>query len=304
MRQIPEHLRCSIRGLRLKNALASSVFIAIFLAPLGSLRADHTTTIIRSVEWLVDNSEQIVIVKHDESSLGKFEVLHRVKGTANSLTGPIKKDERIGYPYLDAYSGELFSLLFLNKKQQLLAQIGLARKWNGDMGWKKSFYGVDQFGNLLLSESTLMRAIENRLTTSSGPRLPYIENSVFYPSKTTGVFVYVPNGFPLNNADETHFLEVPFDAKRRDYYLSKLTSGTAAARINAISELSRFKDDKKSAAAISRATTVDDVMPSFGDLRWTRIVDVDSLSLLNSEDVRQAAKQALESSRRSRRGHP
>lgn len=145
-------------------------------------------------------------------------------------------------------------------------------------------YGVTQYGDLILTPSDLLHLAQTRVRTGPGTALAHGSNSS--PADRGGV--WAPSDFPLETSDESYLLIVPSTVERRDHYIEVLRTGDATSRIQAIRELSRFVD-QKSVAAIHEAKDVREVMPGCR-YSWER----QCVEVLTSEDVRLAAKNALD----------
>lgn len=226
-----------------------------------------------SIEWLVDESDVIAIVL-DKETPAEQKVLKTIKG----------RSESVDWHNLEMASGDGFlappsriprnlnhkervRLMFIRGRGELLQSVSLERSENiasvnqtshpdykpyPRLGVETKLYGVTQYGELLLTESKLFRAIEDRMKIANRP-IPLRPNCGKHLGGNGALPArYAPESFALNNDDETYYLVVPYDASRRDHFLSLLANGDAAEKLYAIRELAIF-DDASSTNAIENA---------------------------------------------------
>lgn len=271
-----QHLQHFLRGSYLR-----SPSVVRYLMVLGFLICCNATTAqgqekqlgMMSIEWLVDESDVIAIVLEKETP-AKQKVLKTLKGRSESvdwhnlemasrdgfLTPPSQIPRNLNHK-------ERVRLMFVRGRDELLQAVSLERsesiasvnqtthpdyKPYPRLGFETKLYGVTQFGELLLTESKLFRAIEDRMKIAHRP-IPlrpscgkHLGGDGALPAR------YAPESFALNNDDETYYLVVPYDASRRDHFLSLLSNGDAAEKLCAIRELAIF-DDASFTIAIERA---------------------------------------------------
>ncbi len=156
------------------------------------------------------------------------------------------------------------------------------------LGVETKLYGVTQFGELLLTETQLFRAISKRMNTTREPLNLRPGCGQHLGGNGTLPARYAPEQFPLNNDDEVYYQVVPYDTSRRDHFLSQLQNGDAAEKIYAIRELAVFSDDSaeqaiEAAADCSEARDVFHFEKTSGEV-----------VTLTAADVRNAAKAELQ----------
>lgn len=278
-----EHLKSPKQHLQhfLRGSYLRSPSVVRYLMVLGFLIWSNATSVkgqekelgILSIEWLVDESDVIAIVL-EKQTLTEQKVLKTIKGRSESidwhnlemasgdgfLTPPSQIPRNLNHK-------ERVRLMFIRGRGELLQAVSLERsesiasvnqtthpdyKPYPRLGFETKLFGVTQFGELLLTESKLFRAIEDRVKIAHRP-IPlrpscgkHLGGDGALPAR------YAPESFPLNNDDETYYLVVPYDASRRDHFLSLLANGDAAEKLYAIRELAIF-DDASSTNAIEGA---------------------------------------------------
>jgi hypothetical protein len=291
--------------------------IIAWLTATSELHADYNAHHIRTVEWLVDNSDIIVVVVggDEEKKQKPTKIIRTLKGDANEIVYPLQNSwgspNWTSWPFVCQGPARV---LFIRGKYEILQSIKFVRPIPNPLAERtilhvdRRTYGVTQYGDLLLTETSLLDAIEKRLKEGPSQTLPVHKNiryrllgsstRTIYASDKKGapkitisvkppVIVPVSSDFPFETTDETYYLIVPFTAERRDHFIKVLQSKDAAARIHAIRELSYF-DDEKAMQAIRDATECDDATPAF-QRSWR-----EEIKLLTSADVRAKAKSTLE----------
>jgi len=313
MKLSSDHLHCW-------PALALAItFATSFLS--SKLYADYNVSKIRTVEWLVDNSDVIVVVLggNEECKGEPATIVQTLKGDASNIVYPLQKSSGgQGFSRWEPNSRGPARLVFIRGKFELLQAIKLARpipnlnvERNAINVGRRTF-GVSQYGDLLLTETALFDAIVLRLKRRRGQTLTAKKSSegilrgsdhvLIHPPdrKRTPLvtlrvrrnfLVPAPDDFPFETTDETYFLIVPFTVERRDHFMRVLQTGNASARILAITELSYF-DDEKATQAIRDVLTCTEVSPAFKPGIWSHNKKLEVL--LTTEDVRAAAKRALD----------
>ena len=180
----------------LETSCSVVLFLAALLVPLA--KADLKVSTMSSVEWLVDESRFIVIAEFEsENNFDNPEIVRTIKGDADQLRLPIKSDETTNKS-CGAYGCGKVRLLYMKDDSTVLDCVRLARPKSVDPNLNLSVYGVTQFGELLLSESALYRAIDVRARTMKNPTLDMVSKHV----------PLAPVNFPLNASNELFALRV------------------------------------------------------------------------------------------------
>jgi hypothetical protein len=261
--------------------------LVFWIAGAASVKADLNIYCIRSIEWLVDNSEVIAVVRESEDDeRDEPTVLRTLKGDVSRIKWPLKKSPHDGLSYYGPPSDGPVRLVFVRGTSELLGGVKLGRwRYSRDAGKIYDvWYGVTQYGDLLLTESDMFRAIDAQLRVGPSQPIERKKDSLFY--ERSGI--EAPRTFPLEDVNETYVLIVPFNVARRDHYLSVLRTGDAAERIHAIHELSQLID-QKSLDAIREATRCGNVMPAY-EFRWSDR----SVHELTANDVRRTVNAVLQ----------
>ncbi len=238
-----------------------------------------------SIEWLVDESDTIAIVREPEKAQdGNPKILRCLKGKAESIVWPLipRKTRWEDYKNCVPPSAGPVRILFIRGSSQLLQAVSLGRKRSFQkIDWTKfssyepipihgigpTLYGVTQFGDLLLTESSLYAAIDARLKLDLEPvklrENPYgVFETLASDLGVTGdrKFAYCStmNDFPLAWTDDTYLIVVPFDTHRRDYFIKQLKTAPIGEKIYAIHQLAGMMD-ATAQAAIQAAVQSDEV---------------------------------------------
>lgn len=230
------------------------LFVCLLLA--SPVHADLTIYKMYSIEWLVDTCDHIAIVRFesDQGFTGP-QIVKTFKGDPQTFRWPMAPVEDETTYIMSQATGKL-RLLFVRGQSALVQSIKLARYRDiKSPSVPGAMYGVDQYGELLLSESALYRCIEQRLASSKTHSVARVhqDGSSLSIDKYPIVFGATPWTFPLQNTDEMYSLRVPSDEDRRDHFLELLKQGDAVEKIFAIEELSKMKDANAHAAV--RAAT-------------------------------------------------
>ena len=143
-------------------------------------------------------------------------------------------------------------------------------------------FGVDQYGDLILSQNDLLERVASRIKVGTGHTLPL--RAVWHHARQRSG-VEAPYDFPLETNGITYVLIVPFTEERRDHFLELLRTGDAIEQLRAIFELKQF-DDEKAFNAIKAAAQQDKVRLGFRYNQGGRQV-------VTSSDVRTAAQLAI-----------
>lgn len=231
-------------------------------------RADLNERYIITVEWLVDHSDSIVVVRApttrsiDADDLTKFTVIEQLKGDKYEKDREVGKLEfsepRIGQGAFRPKWEGITRLLFI-EENELIQSVGLERhnKFDQYPTWEEAVYGVSQYGELLLSSSELFRAV--RIRIEEGPGKPLLR----FGANANRQGVRAPQTFPLETNGVTYVLAVPITEQRRNHYIEVSRQGNARERMHAITELAAF-GDAKSVRAIEELTHVQDVDVWYG----------------------------------------
>lgn len=210
--------------------------------------ADLNMYKIYSVEYLVDISDAILIARFDnEDGYVNPKIVKIIKGNSKDLAWPLFPEE--GDATFMSWIGKgKERLLFVRGHSQLVQAIGLARQKSiNQTDLYRTVFGVTQYGELLLTESSLYKCIDERLRATKTPIIPSRRN---YSMRSGLAVVYgeTSEDFPLTNDSEIHCLVVPSDENRRDHFLEMLKNGDAVEKMFAIGALSSFKDAQSEAA--------------------------------------------------------
>lgn len=272
-------------------------FLFGFIFALGSCgitpdvsRADVEYRCIRSIEWLIDNSDVIVIARYKSADDDSPEIVHSFKGKEADVLFPLARFETWEIKTLDPSSNGLNRVLFIRGNSQLLSQIDIVRSSkNQPIGWAyKMVYGITQYGNAIMTEGELFTAIQNRVSKPPKSKdLGSLRTAFLHESDLPGAFVGGPPGFFLNHDDWWFFVEVPFNEERRNYFLELAKSSVHPREIIwAIDELRYFEDDGTAKSAIEEIVKDRSrkLVPAF------RSGKSDTITLLN---VREHAWKAL-----------
>lgn len=273
------------------NHLSLSVCLTAVLFPARAM-ADLGTRMMYSVEWLVDESDTIVIVRDAQNPEQDHPtVIKCLKGKVDSIVWPLAPLVTRWPDYKNCVppAAGPVRLLFIRKSSLLLQSVSLGRKKTVPaIGWNEFFtqhdpipiagihstlYGVTQYGDLLLTESSLYAAIEDRIKLSRTPiqvrTHSYAineQNSLETDLKDSDKSTYSssPNHFPLNHTDEIYSIIVPSDTHRRDYYVNILRNGSTFDKIYAVNELAVMMDPLAQ-AAFRTATQSDKIGLRYGE---------------------------------------
>lgn len=275
-----------------------SLFAWLVLAFISErAMADLDTRMMYSVEWLVDESDTIVIVRDAQNPEQDHpKVIKCLKGKVDSIVWPLSPLLTRWPDYKNCVppAAGPVRLLFIRKSSLLLQSVSLGRKKTVPaIGWNEFFtqhdpipiagihstlYGVTQYGELLLTESSLYGAIEDRIKLSRNPiqvrTHSYAineQNSLEADLKESDKFAYstTPNQFPLNHTDEIYSIIVPSDTHRRDYYVNLLRNGSTFDKIYAVNELAVMMDPLAQ-AAVRTAMQSDEIGLRYGEEQSTQ----------------------------------
>ena len=259
--------------------------LVIWIAGTGSLKADLYQSCIRTVEWLVDNSDVIAVTRKSPDAEGdEPTVLRTLKGDAARIKRPLERPRLEGCTYYEPPTDGPVRLIFVRGRSELLGSVKLGRERLEGTKVYDILYGVTQYGSLLVTQSDLFDAIDVRLRSGPGRAIARKEDSPHF--KRSGI--EAPRSFPLEDSDDTYVLIVPFTVARRDHYIEELKSGDAEERLHAIYELYQLVDTK-ALSAIRDATTCRNVEPTY-DFTWSSR----TVRVLRTQHVRKAARIAMD----------
>lgn len=243
---------------------------------------------IGSIEWLVDNSDVVAIVKYpQEGNQGPPTVVRALKGDTERLDTPLEYPP--GSPTFTSFSSNgSASLIFVQGSSKLLAEIAIARPTPEGYSPEVEdiYYGVTQYEEVLLTQSAFLRAVASRIQSGPGQLLP----SKHKHHKDERHFPLRPKqGFPIGAAEVDYTILVSLSVELRDHFIEVLRTGDASDRIHAIDVLVAF-DDEAAVQAIRDATQCRDVLASY-----VYNLGNGSLDVLTTEDVKARARHALDS---------
>ena len=199
--------------------LRFALFTFLCLSPLRPLHADLNQHMVRTTEWLVDHSTVICIANFsDEGGNPKPKVLQTIKGDSKALTWPLKEADFDGYHYLGPPATGTVRLLFVGENHELWQAVDLGRHPISSPTLHQVFYGVSQYGEVLLTESSLMDAIRTHMAAQPGTLVKRRNTSTHFSRSG----IEAPRSFPFENGGETFVLVVDFNTGRRDYYIKQL----------------------------------------------------------------------------------
>ncbi len=233
----------------------------------------YTFSVLYSVEWLVDESNVILVAEYaDEETDTNPKVLRTLKGQQEAVQWPLTKAIRRADALLPDSAGR-FRLLFIRGNAELLQSVKLNRGYTQEPSIREAFLGISQFGTLFLSETDFLRAIKQRIR---GPRTaPVARYRNIYEIKPEEGWITSTSEFPLETGEDYFSIMVPSDEERRDYFLQQLEEGNVQEKTTALYELASFKDER-SAEAIVKAMKCDyaesvHTFPSEpDDAKWVR----------------------------------
>lgn len=263
------------------------LILMLCLCSPGTAHGDLNQYMVRTTEWLVDHSSVICVAEFDDEKPNSIrKVLTTIKGDATALNRTPKKPSFDGYPYFAPPAGGAVRLLFIGENQELWQAVTLRRYPTERPTLHDVFYGVDQYGQIHLTESSLMDAIRAHMAAKPSKSVTRRKSSPHFGRSG----IEAPPYFPFESGGETFVLVVDFTERRRDFYLSQLKSGDCAERLHAIRELSQL-EDTMAHAAIEAATRASGVSPSHM-LQWS-YRGVPHQSDRPDDMVRNAARDAL-----------
>lgn len=251
---------------------------------------DLNQYMVRTTEWLVEHSSLVCVAEFEDAKSDVVrQVLYTFKGDSKALKAPLKKPAFDGYHYFAPQANGLVRVLFIGDDQTLWQSVGLTKSLLDTPTLYDVFYGVNQFGNIHLTESALLTAIRAQINAEPTKPVRRYEGSTH--SKRSGI--NAPAEFPFECSDETFVLVVDFTERRRDYYLQHLKEGNFAERLHALHELSQL-DDPLAKAAIEAATKASNIDPYF-----SFAFDNRPASEQRQELIRSIARRAMEKINRS-----
>jgi hypothetical protein len=130
------------------------VVLAIaFMARESTLAIGQTYTfpVVYSVEWLVDESNAIVVCQYEnESDEVVAKIIRTLKGDAESIRWPLNKLAVHKETLLPSSKGRV-RLLFIRGNSELLQMVELGRGYTQEPSIRKAFLGISQYGQLYLT---------------------------------------------------------------------------------------------------------------------------------------------------------
>lgn len=262
---------------------------------LTSMRAaygDYHQYTILTTEWLVDHSSVICIAEFDDDKSEKTDSFRRVvrtfKGDAKTLKWPLKDaEDLVNYCYYGPSPRGKMRLLFIGENGVLWQAVELGREQSRfDLFLADVFYGTNQYGQIHLTESSLISSIRDHLDSPPSKRVAQRSTATFFDRSG----VTAPLYFPFETNNETYVLIVDFTEQRRDYFLKLLQTGDCAERLHAIGQLAQF-DDPVALAGIEAATRASGVEPSH--IFALKDPGIDVAPVAPDDMVRTAARNAL-----------
>ncbi len=183
----------------------------------------YTFSVLYSVEWLVDESNVILIAEYaDEVTDVKPKILRTLKGQQEVVQWPLTKAIlRAGAMQPD--SAGRIRLLFIRGTAELLQSVKLNRDYTREPSIREAFLGVSQFESLLLSETDFLRAVKQRVRAPRTATVARYQN--IYQIKPEEGWTTSTNEFPLQTGEDYFSIVVPSDEARQDYFLQQLEEG-------------------------------------------------------------------------------
>lgn len=254
--------------------------------------ADLESRILYSVEWLVDNSDVIAIVRHGEDAMPTDPiVLRTLKGTNKPLGKQLRYRKFDGNDFRSEPVNGHAAIIFVRGSSEVLSETVIARQVPEGYApnLKDIYYGVTQFGKVLVSQAELIEAVESRVESGPSPLLMPRDKPGYSRSQNATDFnMYSLVGFALTVGEVEYGIRVSLSVERRDHYIKVLRKGNAAERISAVGYLLDF-DDEQALQALREATECNDVTPAYMADRG-----YGALKALTADHVRKRAQRAVE----------
>ncbi len=208
----------------------------------------YTFSVLYSVEWLVDESNVILIAEYaDEVTDVKPKILRTLKGQQEVVQWPLTKAIlRAGA--LQPDSAGRIRLLFIRGTAELLQSVKLNRDYTREPSIREAFLGVSQFESLLLSETDFLRAVKQRVRAPRTATVARYQN--IYQIKPEEGWTTSTNEFPLQTGEDYFSIVVPSDEARQDYFLQQLEEGNVQEKTTALYELASFKGERATEAIV------------------------------------------------------
>lgn len=208
----------------------------------------YTFSVLYSVEWLVDESNVIIIAEYaDEETDAKPKILRTLKGQPEVVQWPLTKTLLRADALRPGSAGRI-RLLFIRGNAELLQSVQLNRGYTREPSIREAFLGVSQFGTLFLSETDFLRAIKRRVR---GPRTATVARyQNIYEIKPEEGWIASTSEFPLETGEDYFSIMVPSDEERRDHFLQQLEEGNVQEKTTALYELASFKDERSTEAIV------------------------------------------------------
>lgn len=200
--------------------------------------ADLYQPYVRTVEWLVDHSDTILVYQISQDGQS-YAAVRSFKGDVSEIKFPLKPPIHDGRDYLQKPAKGNFRLAFIKATNQVIFETDLAREpVMAHPGLFRILYGVSQYGDLIVTQQSLFASIRKRV--KDGPGDLFTRNKRRPHTSHSGT--EAPRDFPFESGDYTYVLLVPFTKERRDYHLHRLQTGSASERVDAIRNLKDFGD--------------------------------------------------------------
>lgn len=236
--------------------------VAILVIVPQANASDLEEFYVRSVEWLTHNSSLIVVANYSNSE--NTPTVERVlKGNQEGVDWPLKPpvfhnpENNHTLIYSPPSDGNI-RLLFIAGSGRLLQSVRLDREQQVNRpAMHDVLYGVDQFGNAILSQSELFKCVIENIATKP----------VYLATRKTGwtalEAVSTPPQFSLKNNGDCYYLVVPFTQERQKHFVDLLADGDASERFYAISQLANFIDESSWSEIEAAAELDSTVAPSY-----------------------------------------
>lgn len=250
---------------------------------------DLSRSTLLSIDWLVDESSVIVVARFpDAENKNEFagrrieakpELIRTIKGSFEDLQWPLEMPFEIQLgQHAGPPVGGRVRLLFIRGTSELLQSVKLGRDYNFPPTLWDKWHGITQFGEMLLTESALYHAIDERLQAQR-PSAP-----------NTLIHVDISRDALLQVHSDRLWLRVPAGLERRDHYIKLLKSGDAAERIYSIRLLAKMNDEQAT-AAIRAAVHCEHVTPVYHDQgigggSWPEEWNTDSVRAAAAEAIK------------------
>jgi hypothetical protein len=248
----------------MKNAIYRLCLLAIASTLVPSARADLNSYFVRSLEWLTDSSDVIVIVEITQSSS------HKIATTQTVIKGPAQSRLQ-GWPHsaLATFVAELprgrrllvfgrlgkggtpqvVDLICLGEDRKPLSGDALeAARYVAVTGTLKAkakqgvCAALTKHGDLLINQDQVLRLVHQRL--AQGSRVPpdcnreRVELSYSYDDYGG---VYHSPGTLFDSNEAIHHVLVPWEPEYEKALLEELARGSGSAKVGAARQLANYR---------------------------------------------------------------